>query len=147
MAKVALDGAEFNESNASGHINTERYQRTGSTGHPDYFPTYGWVGGYTTSARVSGKAKAKQNQVFINNKNAVLNGDRTEENDTYTLGNNERYSSGQHTNAQGSVTSGNSNNVYIGGVLVSVENSTVSTHANTSTTLKNGYSTNVFIGG
>ncbi|WPK11814.1 hypothetical protein R6U77_18270 [Lysinibacillus louembei] len=147
MARIALDGAEMNESTASGHISIQRYQRTGDSGYPDYIPYYNWVGGYSADAKVNGKANARQTQVFINGKNAVLNGDRTEENDTYTLGSNERYSSGQHSNAAGTITNGNSSNVYIGGTLVSVENATVTTHANTSTTLKNNYSTNVNIGG
>lgn len=161
MPKIALDGAEFNESTASGHINTERYIQTGTGGGfcnawnaqgqcIGYAPTYPimeWVGGYSVSAKINGKAKASQNQVFINNKNVILKDDRTDESDTYTVGANERYASGQHTSAQGSVTGGNSNNVYIGGKLACVESATVKTHANTNTALKNGYSTNVHIGG
>ena len=161
MAKIALEGTEFNQSVASGHINTERFIQTGTgggncnawnaqgqcVGYSSTYPIMNWVGGYTTNANINGRAKATTSQVFIEGKNAILKGDRTEENDTYTVGANERYASGQHSNTQGSVTGSNSNNVYINGKLVAIGGSTVTTHANTTTALKEtGVSSTVHIG-
>lgn len=87
--------------------------------------------------------------VFIQGKNPVLVGDSTTESETYSLGSDERYLSGQHSgaNAKGTVTTGNSKNVYIGGRLVCNDPTSVRTHAVAVTTISGGSeSTTVFIG-
>lgn len=156
MALIALNGAKINQSTANGHIRTERYIQTGTSGggydiYGNPYPTYPineWVGGYSVSATINGTCTASTTQVFIQGKNPVLVGDRTTESDTYNLGANERYASGQHTNAtNGSITGGNSSNVYVGGKLIAITGSTVTTHANTSTAIgSEGLSSTVHIG-
>lgn len=156
MALIALNGAKINQSTASGHISTERYIQTGTGGGgtdangfpiPSY-PIKEWVGGYSISATINGTCTASSTQVFIQGKNPVLKGDRTKESDTYNLGVDERYSSGQHTNSTGgSVSGGNSKNVYVGGKLIAIAGSTVTTHASTNTTVgSEGLSSTVHIG-
>lgn len=143
MPKVALNDATIADTTAGGHISYERYEQTGTDS--EGWPTHGWVGGYTTSATVKGKCIASSNRVFINGKNAVLQGDRTSEDDQYSIPDG-RYSGGAHSGASGSVNVGNSKNVFIGGKSVAVEGSRVNTHAGTSTTINGGGSSNVNIG-
>lgn len=159
MTKIALDNSTINQSTANNHITYELYERTGTT------PTYcnrwdeegyciGWGGGdpiyswvrYTTSARVNGNTVGSVINVKIEGKAPIAQGDRTRESDTYTLPSGGRYVSGQHTNASGSVTSGNNNNVYINGKSVAIIGSSVQTHANTSSTIANNGSNTVNIG-
>ncbi|MGG4105139.1 hypothetical protein AAXB25_14580 [Paenibacillus lautus] len=144
MPSVALNGATISESTASGHINYERYEYWYTD--QDGYDHYHWVGGYTTYATIRGSCNASPNGVYFNGKNAVLQGDRTTENDQYSIPDG-RYQSGAHSGASGSVTSGNGKNVFIGGKSVSVNGSTISTHAGTSSTINGGVSNNVYIGG
>ena len=162
MALIALNDAKINQSTSSGHIKTERYIQTGTgggycnardedgncTSYAPTYPIFNWVGGYSTSAKIDGTCTASSTQVFIQGKNPVLKGDKTKESDTYQLGSSERYASGQHTNVTtGSVTGGNSNNVYVGGKLIAIAGSTITTHAGTSTTIgSTGLSSTVYIG-
>ncbi|OXS74466.1 hypothetical protein B1B04_09215 [Lysinibacillus sp. KCTC 33748] len=76
----------------------------------------------------------------------IVQGDKTTENDSYSLPSGGVYVSGSHTNAQGSVTVGNSNNVFINGKSVATDNSTVTTHAGTSSKINGGASSTVTIG-
>lgn len=155
MALIVLNGASINQSTAYSHISTERYIQTGTectSWDDDGYctnrePVYNWVGGYSVNATIDGTIKAKQSNVFIQGKNPALLGDSTVESDSYNLSSNERYASGQHTNATGKISSGNGKNVYIGGVLVATKDSAIQTHANTNTTIKDGFSSNVHIGG
>ena len=156
MAKVALDGCNFVESTAPGHIQTERWQKVGNYpgswdedgGYIPGDPKYDWVGGYSVAAKINGTVKATTTNVFANGKKVVRQTDPTTETDTYSLGSNERYASGAHTNAQGTVSQGNSRNVYINGQLVALQGSQVRTHANTTTTVGTSQlASNVFIGG
>lgn len=163
MAKIILDGCKINESTASGHINTERYIQVGTGGgecngwdifgncistSPTY-PTKDWVGGYSINAKINGTVKSEITNVVIEGKKPIVKDSKTTESDTYTVGFEERYASGQHTNVTtGSITGGNSSNVYINGKLVSITGSTVKTHANTNTTIGNDkVSSTVTIGG
>lgn len=143
MSGVALNGASTTEVTVSGHINIRRYVVTGYD--PFGNPYYGWSYS-TTSARVSGECNATPSNVFINSSNPIRNGDTVSETDNYTVPSGYEYYSGAHTNAQGSVTSGNANNVFIGGVSVATIGSRTRTHTNTNTTIANGGSNNVFIG-
>ena len=160
MANIGLNGATLNQVVAVDHINIQKYEQVGTGGGEClardefgnclyYAPTYPleeWVDA-KTDAKVDGTVKATVNKVFIQGKNAILNGDKTEEKDTYVLESNERYVSGQHTNAQGTVTTGNSRNVFIGGKQVSTQPITVNTHVSgLTTTVKDGWATKVFIG-
>ena len=161
MGKISLNGASINTATASGHIQTERYIQTGTgggecnawdedgacIGYAPTYPIYEWVGGYTADAQIDGTVQATTNQVFIQGKNAILNGDSSTENDSYNLIPDERYVSGQHTGATGSVTTGNSRNVFIGGKQVSIDPTTVRTHSGVNTTIRDGFSSTVFIGG
>ncbi|MEQ6355274.1 hypothetical protein ABNX05_11650 [Lysinibacillus sp. M3] len=155
MTSIALNGASINQSIATSHISTERYIQTGTectSWDDDGYctnrePVYNWVGGYSTNATINGTIKAKQSNVFIQGKNPALLGDNTIESDSYNLSSNERYASGQHSSATGKISSGNSKNVYIGGVLIATNDSTIQTHASTNTTIKDGFSSNVHIGG
>ena len=159
MPKIALDGAAIADSVASGHIDYEVYKITGYTPtYPIYDddgnyigtgggdPIWGWVGGYNTSATISGTCKSTVTNVKIEGKSPIVSGDRTSENDSYTLPEG-RYVGGSHSNAQGSVTGGNSKNVFINGKSVSVNGSSVNTHAGTSTSINGGVSNSVNIGG
>ena len=138
--KIILDGCKITQSTSSGHISIEKYVPIG-------FGEYGWVGGYTTSAKIDGTCKASTSNVFVNSKKVILKGDNTLESDSYTLSSDERYVGGKHTNAQGSITGGNGNNVYVNGKLLAVTGATVSTHASNSTTVGNDIvSTNVNVG-
>lgn len=153
MASVALDDATVANSTSTGHITYRKWEYQYTT--PIQYDGEGNpVGGgediydwnyYTTDATVTGKCNASSNSVYIDGKNAVLNGDTTTETDQYTVPSGEYYS-GAHSSISGSVTSGNSKNVFIGGRSVSINGSTVSTHAPTATTINQGNST-VFIGG
>lgn len=144
MPKVALNDATIADTTASGHISYERYEPIGYDSEGN--PYYGWVGGYTTSATVKGKCIASSSRVFINGKNPILQGDRTSEDDQYSIPSG-RYAGGAHTNATGSVTAGNTKNVFVGGKLIATEGSRVNTHAGSSTTVNGGVSSNVNIGG
>lgn len=155
MAKVALDGCNFVESTAPSHIQTERWQKVGN--HPPTInddgsitpgdPIYDWVGGYSVAAKINGTVKATTTNVFANGKKVAKQTDPTTEKDTYSLGSNERYKSGAHTNAQGTVSQGNSRNVYVNGQPVAIQGSQVKTHANTTTTVGTSQlASNVFIG-
>lgn len=153
MAKVILEGCKINQSTVSGHISTERYVPVGGGGSDlegNPIPIdYGWVGGYSTSATINGTCEpASVSNVYIESKKFIVKDDKTKETDTYTLGSNERYASGRHTNdTRGKVSNGNSNNVYANGKLIAVTGATVTTHANTSTTVgSDKVSTTVNIG-
>lgn len=159
MAKIALDGSNINQTTASGHIRYEMYEQTGTSptfcnrwdeddnciGWGGGNPIYSWVS-YTTSAKVDGTAVGNVSNVRIEGKAPIVQGDKTKESDSYTLPSGGRYISGNHTNVSGSVTSGNSSNVYVNGKSVAIIGSNVSTHASTSTTIKDNGSTTVNIG-
>ena len=156
MAKVALDGCNFVESTAPGHIQTERYVRDGNypgswDEYGNYYPgapRYTWKGGYSVAAKINGTVKATTTNVFANGKKVTKQTDPTTEKDTYSLGSNERYKSGAHSSAQGTVSQGNSRNVYINEQPVAIQGSQVKTHANTTTTVGTSQlASNVFIGG
>lgn len=153
MAKIALSNATISNTTASGHITYKKYVQTGTGGGgvdsegnsiPTY-PIYGWVN-YTTSATVSGNAVATVSNVKIQGVAPIVKGDRTTEKDTYTLPSGGVYVSGAHTSAQGSVTSGNSRNVFINGKSVAISGSSVSTHTGSSSTINGGTSSTVNIG-
>lgn len=135
------------------------YERTGTT--PTYCNSWdsegncnGWGGGnpiyewvrYTTSARVDGVAVGSVSNVRIEGKPPIVQGDKTKENDTYTLPSGGRYVSGQHTNASGSISSGNNKNVFINGKSVAIIGGSVQTHASTSATIRDNGSSTVNIG-
>lgn len=147
MAGIATNGATIADSISNGHITYRVYEYQGSVpdGNGGSIPIYGW-NTYTTHATVKGTCNASPSSVYINGKNAVLSGDRTTENDQYSIPAGE-YVGGAHTGAAGSVTSGNSKNVFIGGKSVSVIGSTVSTHASSASSISSGGSSNVYIGG
>lgn len=143
MANIALDGTNITESTASGHISTEYYDVVGYTGggvdangvpYPPS-PVYGWVAGSPISATITGTATATNRKVLIEGVIPLTVGDKTVESDSYTTGANERYAGGQHTSANGSVTTGNSRNVYINGKLIATVGSSVTTHASTVSSL------------
>lgn len=159
MAKITLEGAQIADSTVSNHIAYTKREQTGTGGGQctawdeygmciAYAPTYPIYDDieYKTSAIVKGTAKSTVTNVSIEGKAPIINGDKTQENDNYTIPSGGTYKSGAHTNAQGSITSGNSNNVYCNGKLIAIEGSTVKTHANTNTTIK-GTSSTVTIGG
>lgn len=159
MANAALDGSNINQSTASGHITYEIRERTGTS--PTYCNSWddegncvGWGGGdaiyewvrYTTSSRVDGIAVGSVSNVKIEGKAPIVAGDKTKEDDSYTLPSGGRYVSGNHTGAQGSVTSGNNSNVFINGKSAAIIGSPIRTHASTSTTIKDNGSSTVNIG-
>ncbi|MGG0667639.1 hypothetical protein ABE073_03830 [Lederbergia citrisecunda] len=160
MAKIALSGATIAESTVSDHITYQKYEIVGYGQPPcvswdedgycsDYGsppPIYDWVR-YTTSAKISGSVAATVQNVKIEGKAPIVVGDKTRENDSYTLPSGGVYVSGQHTGAAGSVTVGNANNVYVNGKLVALNGASVNTHAGTNTTINGGASTTVNIGG
>lgn len=159
MAKIALKDSTIKETTASNHITYRKYEQTGTggggcnswdengvcTGYSSTYPIMGWVGGYTTSAKVKGKAVSTVTNVSIEGKAPIVKGDKTLESDTYTIPNGE-YVSGSHTNAQGSITGGNSNNVYANGKLIAIKGSTITTHASTSSEIDGELSSTVNIG-
>lgn len=153
MAKIALADSTISETTASNHIKYEKYEQvgTGGGGNDAYgnpippYPIYDWVK-YDTSATVKGKAVATVTNVNINGKAPVVMGDRTTEEDTYTLPSGGSYVSGAHTSGQGSVTVGNSRNVFINGKSVAINGSRVTTHAGGSSTINGGLSSTVNIG-
>lgn len=153
MAKVALHDSTISETTAPDHISYEKYEQvdTGgggsdSDGNPiPSYPIYDWVD-YKTSATVKGKAVATVTNVNINGKAPVVMGDRTTEEDTYTLPSGGVYVSGAHSGDQGSVTVGNSSNVFINGKSVATNGSRVTTHAGGSSTINGGSSSTVNIG-
>ena len=144
MSKIALNGATVNDSIIQNHIYYRVWQYQGyndSFGNPVYAYNY-----YYTSATVKGTAKSTVTNVKINGQSPIVQGDRTTENDTYTLPSGE-YVSGAHTNTQGTVSVGNSKNVYANGKLIAVGGSSVNTHGGTTTAIGTaGLSTNVNIG-
>jgi len=160
MAGVALNNSTFNQSVAAGHVTYERWEFTGS-----YTPTYpidydgdgipdGWGGGdpiydwipHATDARINGVCIASPSNVYVNGFNPVLQGDATNEIDSYDPPSGTVRNIVAHSGANGSVSAGNNRNVYISGKLVAVNGSNVTTHAGTTTTVNQG-SSNVFIGG
>lgn len=158
MAKIALDGAIMVQSTVANHINYRAYEQTGTT--PRYCvewdedgscirreggdPIMEWVS-YQTSATINGTVESSVTNVKINGKAPIVVGDKTKENDTYSLPKGE-YVSGQHTNAAGSVTAGNASNVFVNGKLIAINGASIATHAGTSSTISSGVSTTVNIG-
>lgn len=143
MARIALDGATITQTTASGHIQYRvwEFQYRDSV----YGDIYGWSY-YSTSAYINGRANATVTNVKIQGKSPIVQGDRTSESDSYSIPRGEYYS-GAHSNAAGSVTGGNSNNVFVNGKSVSLQGSSVRTHANTNSSINGGTSTTVNIGG
>ena len=151
MAKIALNNATIANVTASNHIQYRRYEQVGTGGGgvdsegnsiPTY-PIYGYVY-YSASATVKGNAVATVTNVKIEGKSPIVQGDKTTESDSYSISG--EYVSGAHTNAQGSVTSGNSSNVFINGKRVAISGSSVSTHSGNSSTINGGVSSTVNIG-
>lgn len=160
MARIALSGATIAQSTASGHITYRRWEFTGryterwcafydGDGHcVDWRggdPIYEWRT-YTTSANINGTVTAPARNVRVEGFSPVLEGDSTQESDTYTIPDGGEYVSGSHSSATGRVSRGNSRNVFINGVSVAVEGSSVTTHASTNTTINGGVSSTVHIG-
>lgn len=158
MAKIALKDATIADSTAPDHItySVEEYQgqtpeycvawnEFGQCIRYDSDPIYAPVN-KTTTATIKGKAVSTVTNVTIQGKAPIVQGDKTTENDTYSIPSGGSYVSGSHTNAQGSVTVGNSYNVFINGKSVAIENSTVTTHASTSSKINGGVSSTVTIG-
>lgn len=153
MANIALKDATISDSIATDHI-TYKVNEQVDTGGGYYdqwgnyvptYPIYDWVQ-HQTSATVKGKTVSTVTNVTIQGKAPIVQGDKTTENDSYNLPSGGTYVSGSHTNAQGSVTVGNNNNVFINGKSVAIENSTVTTHAGTSSKINGGTSSTVTIG-
>lgn len=147
MAGIALEGATTADVTAGNHIEYRAWEYKGDLpdGNGGWTPDYGW-NYYNTNATVKGVSGSTAANVYINGKKPVLSGDRTTENDSYSIPSpSGEYVSGAHTNASGTVTSGNSRSVYINGKLVAVNGSSVSTHAGVNTTINQG-SSNVNIG-
>lgn len=160
MAKIALDGANIVQVSIPNHIQYRKweYQYT----NPSYCNGWdsngncvSWAGGnavydwnyYYTSAQVNGKCKAATTNVLIEGKSPILQSDSVTENDTYTIPSGGSYVSGAHTNAVGSVSVGNANNVFINGKSVAINGSATKTHASTNTTISTtGVSSTVNIG-
>ncbi|MFJ7982423.1 hypothetical protein ACIQ1D_19355 [Lysinibacillus xylanilyticus] len=158
MAKIALNDATISDTTASNHITYKTYDYMGQS--PSYCVSwdsegycngwdsddiYEWVE-HQTSSTVKGKAVSTVTNVTIQGKAPIVAGDKTTEDDSYSLPSGGSYVSGAHNNAQGSVTSGNNNNVFINGKSVAIENSTVTTHAGTSSRINGGASSSVSIG-
>lgn len=146
MAKIGLEGSAISDTIASNHIYYQIW-------NPYKYGTDEWgngIGGYDygyTSATVKGTAKSTVTNVKINGKSPIVVGDRTTENDTYSLPSGASYVSGSHTNAQGTVTVGNAKNVKANGKLIAVGgSSSVTTHAGGTAQLNTGLSTTVNIG-
>ncbi|KOY83019.1 hypothetical protein [Lysinibacillus macroides] len=133
MAKIALNNATISDTTAFNHI---QYQQ---------FDNGNWLP-KTTEAIIKGTVTSTVTNVIINGKAPIIQGNRTIENDTYTLPAGGVYINGAHTNAQGSVTVGNSRSVFINGKSVAIENSNVTTHAGTNCKINGGVSSTVNIG-
>lgn len=144
MAKIGLDGSTITNTTASNHIYYRWWNPYG--GGYDYYgnPIGAYNYGYT-SATVRGTVKSTVTNVKINGKSPIVVGDRSTENDSYSIPNGE-YVSGSHSNAQGSVTVGNTKNVKANGKLIAISGSNVTTHASTTATINGGLSTTVNIG-
>ena len=158
MARIALNDATIADSTANDHItySVEEYQgesapycvlwdNFGNCIRYNSDPIYSPVD-KKTSATIKGKTVSTVTNVTIQGKAPIVQGDRTTENDSYNIPSGGTYVSGSHTSAQGSVTVGNSNNVYINGKSVAIENSTITTHARTSSKINGGTSSTVTIG-
>jgi len=159
MAQIALKDATIADSTAPNHItySTQEYQGESAPycvawdmyGQCIQYrtdPVYGSVN-KTTSATVKGKtATPTVTNVTIQGKAPIVQGDKTTENDTYTLPSGGVYVSGSHSNGQGTVSNGNNKNVYVNGKLLAVVGSNVTTHAGTTTTINGGGSSTVSIG-
>lgn len=144
MAKIALNEANINRSTVSNHIYYRRWEQTGTDW--EGYPTYGYRY-YYTSAIINGTTESSVTNVMIEGKRPVVQGNNTVESDSYSLPSGGEYVSGSHSNTRsGSVTSGNSRNVYINGKSVAIIGSNVQTHANTNTTIRDNGSTTVNIG-
>ncbi|MFJ3387492.1 hypothetical protein [Lysinibacillus sp. NPDC086135] len=158
MANIALQDATIAESTANDHITYSIEEYQGKT--PDYCVTWNQFGqcidwdskpiykdvNKQTSATVKGKAVSTVTNVTIQGKAPIVQGDKTTENDTYNIPSGGTYVSGSHNNAQGTVTVGNSRNVFINGKSVAIDGSTVTTHAGTSSKINGGTSSTVTIG-
>lgn len=158
MANIALKDATIADSTANDHItySVEEYQgqtpeyciawnQFGQCINYDSDPIYRPVD-KKTSATIKGKAVSTVTNVTIQGKAPIVQGDKTTENDSYNLPSGGTYVSGSHTNAQGTVTIGNSRNVFINGKSVAIDGSTVTTHAGTSSKINGGVSSTVTIG-
>lgn len=142
MAKVSLNGDSINNSTVRNHIYYKKweYQYTDSYGNA----IYDW-NPYYADATVKGNVKSSVTNVKINGVSPIVKGDVTTENDTYDLPSGGVYVSGSHTNASGSVNTGNQSNVYVNGKSLAIIGSNVTTHAGTSTTISSVGSSNVYI--
>lgn len=144
MSKIALEGSTVADSVIQSHIYYRVYEYVGSDNNGDPIFAYRY---YYAPATVKGTTKSTVTNVKINGKSPIVQGDRTIENDTFNLPSNGEYVSGAHVNAQGTVTAGNSRNVYANGKLIAVGgNSSVQTHAGTNVAINGNLSTNVNIG-
>lgn len=169
MAGVALNGAEIEQSIKSNHVSYDRYvymkiqdgycreyDPEDPTRCIDYVePVYSWVymGKYYTNAKINGTISASSS-VYVNGTPVVTVGSITNESwvadpPVPAGGIDENITNiqpGTFGSGQGSVTGGNSSNVYVNGKLLAMEGSEVTTHLGNTTTIKSG-SSNVFVGG
>lgn len=161
MAKVALADSQITESTVADHIT---YRITEQDGWNPAPCTGGYIDGVCqgwgnstpnmvtrtkkTSAKINGTCTATVTNVKFNSKAPIVKGDKTKETDTYSLPSGGNSESGNHTNTTtGSVTGGNSKNVFVNGELVAISGSAITTHASNATTIgTTGLSTTVNIG-
>jgi len=151
MVKIALSGNLFTQSVANNHIRYRKweYQYTTATtcnGYDVDGNCNSWSGGdevygwnyYYTSANINGSVLSSITNVKIQGKSPIIKGDITKETDTYNIPSGGEYYSGKHVNISGTVTSGNSKNVYVNGKSVSIVGSSTNTHADTNTQISSG---------
>ncbi|MEC1179196.1 hypothetical protein P9B03_11935 [Metasolibacillus meyeri] len=174
MAKVALADVKIVQATATDHITYTKNEQTGTTpptcpveymnpnGTCGYYTDSGywidmWIIGtpiyqdvdYKTDAKIDGTVTATVTNVKINGQTPIVKGDKTKETDSYTIPGGGTYKNGKHENiTTGSVTGGNSKNVYVNGKLLAVADNEVTTHVSSVKTKigTQGLSTNVNVG-
>lgn len=172
MAKIAVNASTLAESTIADHINYTKSEQTGTSqptcpygymnpnGTCGYYSGSGywvdmWIAGspimqdvpYKTSAKINGTCTSTNTTVKINGKAPIVVGDKTKETDTYTIPSGGTNPSGYHTDiTTGSVTVGNTKNVFVGGKSIAINGSKVKTHAGNDATITGALSTTVNIG-
>ncbi|WP_107838616.1 hypothetical protein [Metasolibacillus meyeri] len=175
MAKVALADVKIVQATATDHIIYTKTEQDGyhprtcpvgymdyQTGRCGYTNAFGvwidmWIPGepkyqdvdYKIDAKIDGSVTATVTNVKINGQTPIVKGDKTKETDSYTIPGGGTYKNGKHENiTTGSVTGGNSKNVYVNGKLLAVADNEVTTHVSSVKTKigTQGLSTNVNVG-
>lgn len=156
MAGVTYNGSTIAESTKTGHVTYDIYtwQCIATDPATGGCTAYGWVysGSGSTGAKINGSVSSAST-VYVNGQPIAYVGSATNETWVANPPVPSNTSTTEYRNilpstsggGNGSVTGGNLNNVYVGGLSIALIGSAITTHLASSTTINSG-SNSVFIG-